>query len=72
MPRGMICQEDPLMTVGLTHCQLQGVYNIRSYEVCWDLRGGGGGGSVCQHILYSIHKRARKDSIPYEPRHEIS
>ena len=31
------------MTVGLTNCQLQGVYNIRTYDVCWGLHGGGGG-----------------------------
>ena len=29
------------MTVGLTNCQLQVVNNIRSYEVCWGVRGGG-------------------------------
>ena len=37
------------MTVGLTNGQVQGVNNIRTYDVCWGLRGGGGeeGGSIC-------------------------
>ena len=31
------------MTVGLTNCQLQGVYNIRTYDVCWGLSSRGMG-----------------------------
>ena len=39
------------MTVGLTNCQLQGVYNIRTYDVCWGLHGGGGGRRGAQYVM---------------------
>ena len=43
------------MTVGLTNCQHQGVYNIHSYKVCWGLRAGvGSGGGVGLGALYVI------------------
>ena len=35
------------MTVGFTNCELQGVHNIHTCEVCWGLRGAGGGASIC-------------------------
>ena len=60
------------MTVGLTNCQLQGVYNIRTYDVCWGLHGGFTGVGVegvgAQYVMKThsqLHPQARKDSIPY-------
>ena len=58
------------MTVGLTNCQLQGVYNIRTYDVCWGLHGGGGGRRGLKYVMKThskLHPQTRKDSIglPY-------
>ena len=56
------------MTVGLTNCQLQGVYNIRTYDVCWGLHGGGVEGGGLKYVMKThskLNPQKRKDSIPY-------